>query len=129
MLIFKSPELIEQFHKTDKRLQFVIYAMAGKLWAMCGKDLVVTSVYRDDSATHKDLRGVDVRTKTLTDDESDGLLAFVNDTASTGAKFPRGKPMLVIKDERYERNMSPKATGAHFHVQVANNTATKLLRA
>ena len=129
MLSFKSPTEAEDFECIDPRLQFILYAMAGKLWAICEKPLVVTSVYRDNSSTHKAWRGADVRTKSLTEAEGDALVTFTNKVCSTGVKHRNGSPMLVAHDERKKEDQSVNATNEHIHVQVASNTATKLLRA
>ncbi len=126
MLAFKSPIEAEDFTCLDPRLQFILYAMAGKLWEICEKDLVVTSVYRDNSSTHKAWRGADVRTKSLTEAEGNVLVGFTNRVCSAGVKHKNGSPMLVVHDER--KDQSANATNEHLHVQVASNNATKLLR-
>ena len=134
MLKFKFPYMIEEFENLDHRLRFIAYAMAGFLASLADKHdqpkhLIITSIIRQNSSMHKAGRSFDVRTKSLSSEEGDALLSFVNDCCIYGKNRSGGKPYLTAVDERYDHNMSPKATGQHIHVQVNSSRETKLIKA
>ncbi|KKM87490.1 hypothetical protein LCGC14_1268470, partial [marine sediment metagenome] len=95
MIKFKDDLIRHEFYRLDKRLMAVIYLIGGFARQEFKKDITITCAYRGDSGTHKDWRAVDMRTRNLSSEEGDKLVAFVNDHIDYGD----GKH-FVIKDER-----------------------------
>ncbi len=95
----------------DARLKVIAYAISG-LIAQFSKDFTITSIYRKNSAVHKDWRGFDGRTWNLSDKEGDELVEFINGHVDYGDGVH-----LVIKDER-KPGTSANWTAPHIHVQV-----------
>ena len=120
MINFKAERQEEEFPKLDRRLQFIVYAIAGFMEQEFSIDAVVTDVYREDKGSvHHYWRGVDLRTRHLTEAEGDSVVEFVNEVAIYNYT---GKKVLV--DERIK--MSSKASSQHFHLQVDSSGKTGL---
>ena len=111
MIKFKKPELEQEFLMLDARLKVVAYAISGFV-AQFSKNFTITSIYRQNSAVHKDWRGFDGRTTNLADKESDELIKFINEHIDYGD----GKH-FIINDER-KAGSSKNWTAPHIHVQV-----------
>lgn len=125
MIAYKSPELKEQFRQVDFRLQIIVYALAAYTWDRFGKVTTITCVYRGDGGVHQFNRGVDTRTRNLTQAEGDEIYAVFN----KHIEYDPDRPQLdVIHDERAEEDRSAKATDEHFHIQVDPSGQTILYR-
>lgn len=120
MLCFKTSDLEQDFESIDKRLQVLLYAVAGFIAFRFDKDFIITSLYRDDyQSTHYYGRGADGRTENLTRAEGDKVVKFVN------SAFIYGKAgHLTLHDEREKQGDS--WTEEHFHLQVNANAVTEL---
>ncbi len=118
MLDFKSQRLREEFEAVDTRLQVILYAVAGFVKHRFDKDLIVTSLLRDDlESVHGYRRGADVRTSNFSEEERDEIVEFVNSAFHYDST---GKETLF--DER-DRPGAP-----HFHLQVDKKFITLIRR-
>ena len=108
-------EFIEQL---QPKAQAIAYAIDGYMQVNCGVELFITSIIRENSKQHGHGFAFDVRTTSLTQEQGDKLLAFIN------AAFNYGADGVTVHDER-EPGSSPNWSGEHFHVQInwRNGTA------
>lgn len=126
MLLFKHHSMEGEFEKLDSRLQFIAYAIAGFCMTRFQKPSTITDVFRNDpGSTHAYWRGIDLRTRHLTEEEGDEAVEFVNSIALYDPKRPS---LMVIKDERKKGDRSRTATGQHWHVQVDPSGRTVLVK-
>ena len=61
MIRYKSPELELEFRKAHSMTRMIVIALSEDMEKKFGKDITITSVYRDDGGVHSFFRGVDVR--------------------------------------------------------------------
>ena len=94
MIKFKEPDMEQEFYRLDARLKVIAYAIAG-LIGQFSKHLIITSIVRQNSATHEDFRAFDARTVNLSGSESDEVVQFINTHVDYGDGVH-----AVIKDER-----------------------------
>ena len=112
---FKYPELAEQFKLLNKRAQVVGYAIDGYCRCNFSIEIVVTSVYREDSPTHSLYCAFDTRVEPdvgepiFTDAQLIELKQFTS-TIKYDTDRPT-KPTIYI-----HANKSGK--GKHIHCQV-----------
>lgn len=112
---FKYSELADQFKKLDKRLQVIGYAIDGYCRHNFGIEITVTSVYRENSATHGKWCAFDMRIEPddgvpiFTDAQIIELKIFTS-TIKYDLKRPT-KPTLYIHTNR-------SGKGKHCHIQV-----------
>ena len=87
------------------------------------KDLVITSIYRDDSSSHKDFRAIDIRTRELTYDDCYDLYKFLVTNYYEYSAYSRsGNKNLVV---HFNENPEKKITWDHFHIQVQRTIVDK----
>jgi len=118
MIVFKSPNLKDEFPKLDDRLKAIVLGLSAHLDFNFGKDLILTSIYRDQrSSVHKYWRGVDFRIEPqgqesiYTQDERDSIVQFCN-----GFSYDPNRPHIKTL------KMHDAGSGFHGHLQVSNRT-------
>ncbi|GEM_PF-1923440 len=123
MILFKHDTLTAQFDELDGRLRHVVFALAGFIQHAFGKDLVITSIYRDQvGSTHRYLRAVDFRVQPLgqpaiyTDEEIEQIKKFCA-TYVYDRKRP-GLNTLRVHDA---------GTGLHGHLQINGFGITEMI--
>lgn len=111
---FKYPQLETEFVLLDKRCQVVGYAIDGYCRHNFGIEIMVTSVYRENSPTHSRYCAFDMRIKPdkgeqiFTDAQLIELKLF-SKTIKYDMKRPT-KPTLYIHSNR-------SGKGKHIHIQ------------
>lgn len=110
---FKNKELGVEFDRLDKRLQHVIYWLAG--WISLNTKtgyIVITSLFRDDNkdSVHYYGRGADIRTWSFVNNEDDPaeIEKIINQEFDYGDGVHQ---TALYHDNRGERGM-------HIHIQV-----------
>ena len=106
MIIFKDGVDEREFELLDRRLAKIVEVMETVAWVMNRVPLVVTSVARDDSSTHRNpppFRFIDIALLSFGDSEA--LRVAVN------RLFPRDDGRDTIVQLRH-------GSAPHFHVQV-----------
>lgn len=112
---FKKTILVRQFERLDKRLQIIAYAIDGYCKHNFNIEILITSVYRKDSATHSRFCAFDFRIQSST-----GIFVFTKEQLDQLKIFCKSikydtdrpaKPTLYIHENRH-------SNGIHSHVQV-----------
>lgn len=112
---FKYPELADQFKLLDKRAQVIGYAIDGFCRGNFGIEIMVTSVYRENSPTHSKYCAFDTRVEpdegesVFTDIQLIELKQF-SETIKYDLNRPT-KPTIYIHPNR-------SGKGKHIHCQV-----------
>lgn len=114
MIIFKRKKFRIEFEGLDRRLQHIAFDLAGVMKYETGKDIIITSVKRNDlNSTHGNRRALDFRISTamgkyFTDDE----VAFMEQWCKD-YKYGNDKPTLYVHKNRIGK-------GKHGHLQVSS---------
>ena len=115
MIEFKDDELREQWRsgKLEPVLAFITHAVASKLLEAFNVRMVITSLFRKgDGGVHGVWRGVDIRTRYLTDEQAAELALWINSIVI----YDKMRPdlMVAVWGDANHRN--------HIHLQVHPNT-------
>ena len=110
---FKTPALIDDWHRLDPKLQDVLID--------CGADLLITSLIRDgrndnELSVHYHGRGADARSWNMTRGEAEALVERVNEAWVYDPERP-GKKACIMHDV---------GQGEHIHFQVHPNTIKRI---
>jgi hypothetical protein len=123
MILFKSDTEKAQFsdNRLDNRLRIILFALSGYVRFNFGKDIVITSIYREgDTGVHGYWRGIDIRTRHA------GIDYFTDEEISKITDY--------LKNFEYGDNIHNTSLyhdvgqGIHFHIQVSNNNYTKIIK-
>lgn len=111
-MLFKSEKQRKEFELLNPNAQVVAFAGDAYMQHYFGIHLIITSVYRGNSGTHKAYNAFDSRNN-MTKKQGDQLVAYIN------SRFKYGNGYQTIKDERKRppKNISPNWTAAHLHWQ------------
>lgn len=127
---FKHPQLEEQFPYLDKRLQVIIYTMAGFSWTQFGKSVTMTELFRTQTmqdeyyksnvsyqikpwkSVHQFNRGADCSVLFYTDNEIETVVEFLNHRFIYGS------------DDHKTAVYHDIGLGKHIHLQVSVNDVT-----
>jgi len=116
---YKSSAIRAQFIGSLRtKGQAVAYAMDGYMRHNFGVELFITSIIRENSQQHELGFAFDIRTTSLTWEQGDELLAFIN------RAFDYASDRVVVVDER-EPGSSPNWSAPHFHGQINYRNGTK----
>ena len=120
MLKFKYDTLEEEFDALEERLQCIVYSLSGYIDYQFKKDLIITSIYRDQKGSvHKYWRGVDFRItpkggeSVYSDEEIDMIKKYMN-------RFMYSD----IKQHINTLRVHDAGSGLHGHIQVNNDDHT-----
>jgi len=131
---FKENNLKEEFEKIDKRLQFIIYALAGFIYSNFGKSIVLTELFRTQEqqdkyysnnpayllnpwkSVHQYGRGADISAKYLTPEELTSISKFINSIVKYSSF--NEKDTLITHDIGF---------GNHIHIQTDPSSMTILV--
>lgn len=114
MIKFKRKKFRIEFENLKRNLQHIAFDLAGILEYEMGKDLIITSVKRNDlSSTHGHRRALDFRISTalgryFNDEEVEFMKKWCNDY-----KYGSGKPTLYVHANRMGK-------GIHGHLQTSS---------
>ena len=124
MINFKYSDLKDQFLQADERLQHIVYALDGFIGFNYGKDITITSVFRDqEGSTHKYWRAIDIRVKQSGQNsvyeysELKNIEEFL-DTYIYSSEKPRIKTYVI----------HGKGDELHLHLQVNSGNITQLAK-
>jgi len=116
MIIFKSPELKEQFnYQINTGLKNILYALAGYLKYNFAADLLITSLVRHDVPIliHWSKRAADAGTEKLT-----SLQAMqTKDWLNTNFPYGDGVHQTCLYEMKGEIHNGITSTGNHLHIQ------------
>ena len=123
MIKFKHPQtFVPQFEQLDSRLKHIIYGLSGFVAQEFSKDIIVTSVYRDqEGSTHKHWRAIDLRVKQTgeaiyTFEELKRIEKFLDNYIYDPSR-PLKKTYLIHGDNNQ----------LHLHLQVVGGNKTLLV--
>ena len=120
MIKFKRKKFRLEFEDLDVRLIHIAFALAGVIEYEFGKDLIITSVKRNDpNSTHGHRRALDFRIsqrmgRYFTEEEVNFIKVFCG-----YYKYGNSRPTLYVHDNR-------RSAGIHGHLQ-CNSADTLIL--
>lgn len=112
IIAFDTPKQLAEWEskKLDPRLRVLVYFVAGYVLHEMNLPTVITSIYREgDEGVHGCWRGVDIRTRDMSEDQAMHLEAVINKHFTYDPD--RNYPTAYYHDNR-------GAPGKHLHLQV-----------
>ena len=114
MLKFKYDNLEEEFDASEERLQCIVYSLSGYIEHQFEKDLIITSIYRDqEGSVHKYWRGVDFRIA-----PKSGTSIYTDEEIRMIKKYMSRFMYSEVKKHLNTLRVHDAGSGLHGHIQV-----------